>query len=391
MTRKDLYETLGVGKSATAAEIKRAYRALAKKYHPDANPGNKAAEERFKEISQAYDVLADPAKRKQYDQMKDAAFRFDPGGGARAGGGGTGSPTRTSGASGTSAICSVRTSTAGRTRGGSATGRAAARISPSRSRSRSRRRSGGASHRHHPAPGIVRRVRRRRGASRFPRVAVPRLRRGGHRLDLAGGFAFSRPCARCYGRGQLIRDPCPACGEQGVVRRHRRITVKIPPGVDNGSKIRVAGQGEPGPAGGPPGDLILVVRLGSHRFFGRKGEHIYCEVPVNFAQAALGSTIRVRTTDGTAVVKVPAGVQTGASLRLKGRGIAAAGGRRGTCSCASRSPRRATSRRRRAKRSRSSRARRDCDTEARLRRACPRAGRRPGVRSWRLNGGNRVS
>ncbi|HOE27147.1 MAG: molecular chaperone DnaJ [Candidatus Aureabacteria bacterium] len=331
MTRKDLYETLGVGKSATAAEIKRAYRALAKKYHPDANPGNKAAEERFKEISQAYDVLADPAKRKQYDQMKDAAFRFDPGGGgARAGGGGHGFSYQDFGGFGDlgDLFSSYfdRGTYARRERYGPRRGEdltfeveipfeeaiRGGRRTVTIPRQESCGACGGAGAR----PGS-------------PVSQCPDCGGAGTVSISQGGFAFSRPCARCYGRGQLIRDPCPACGGQGVVRRHRRITVKIPPGVDNGSKIRVAGQGEPGPAGGPPGDLILVVRLGSHRFFGRKGEHIYCEVPVNFAQAALGSTIRVRTTDGAAVVKVPAGVQTGASLRLKGRGIAAAGGRRG--------------------------------------------------------------
>lgn len=331
MAKKDLYEILGVGKTSTADEIKRAYRKLAKRYHPDANPGNKVAEEKFKEISQAYDVLSDPAKKKQYDQMKDAAFSFDfGGGGPRGGGGGQRFSYQDFGGFGDlgdlfSSYFDRGTHTRreryGPRRGEDITFEIEVPFEEAikggrRTISIPREEPCGACGGTGARPGS-------------PVSQCPECGGAGTVSISQGGFAFSRPCPRCYGRGQIIRDPCAACGGQGEVSRHRRITVKVPPGVDNGSKIRIAGQGEPGPAGGPPGDLILVVRLGSHRFFGRKGGDIFCEIPINFAQAALGSTLRVRTMDGAAVVKVPAGVQGGTSLRLKGRGVESGAGRKG--------------------------------------------------------------
>jgi molecular chaperone DnaJ len=329
MAKKDLYEILGVKKEAGADELKRAYRKLAKKYHPDANPGNKIAEEKFKEISQAYDVLSDPAKKKQYDQMKDAAFDFG-GGGPRGGGGGRGFSAQDFGGFGDlgDLFSSYfdRGTHARRERYGPRRGEdltfeieipfeeaiKGGRRTISIPREEPCEKCGGTG------------ARAGSSVSQCPECG------GAGTVSISqGGFAFSRPCPRCYGRGQIIQQPCPACGGQGMASHHRRITVKVPPGVDNGSKIRIAGQGEPGPAGGPPGDLILVVRLGAHHFFERKGQSIYCEIPVNFAQAALGSTLRVRTMDAAAVVKVPAGVQTGTSLRLRGRGVEGAGGQKG--------------------------------------------------------------
>ncbi|MCX6338938.1 MAG: molecular chaperone DnaJ [Candidatus Aureabacteria bacterium] len=333
MAKKDLYDILGVKKGAGAEEIKRAYRALAKKYHPDTNPGNKVAEEKFKEISQAHDVLSDPPKRKQYDQMKDAAYSFNFGPGGfdgfqKAGGkgfefgdyGGFGDigdifgsffdkgshsrrerygPRR-----GEDLTCEIEIPFEEAIKGGKKT------VTIPREESC-------------PSCGGT-------GAKAGSRVQECPECRGTGTVSIAkGGFAVSRPCPRCYGRGHIIQQPCPACDGNGTVTHQKRISVRIPPGVDNGSKIRIAGQGEPGVSGGPPGDLILIVRLGSHHFFERKGQNIYCEIPINFAQAVLGSAMRVRTMKGAAVVKIPPGVQTGTSLRLKGRGVEGAGGQRG--------------------------------------------------------------
>jgi molecular chaperone DnaJ len=333
MAKRDYYDILGVKKGASAEEIKRAYRALAKKYHPDTNPGNKVAEEKFKEISQAHDVLSDPLKRKQYDQMKDAAYSFNFGPGGfdgfqKAGGkgfsfgdyGGFGDigdifgsffdkgshyrrerygPRR-----GENLTYEIEIPFEEAIKGGKKT------VTIPREESCSS--CGGT------------------GAKAGSRVQECPECRGTGTVSIAkGGFAVSRPCPRCYGRGHIIQQPCPACNGNGTVTHQKRISVRIPPGVDNGSKIRIAGQGEPGISGAPPGDLILIVRLGSHHFFERKGQHIYCEIPINFAQAALGSTIRVRTMNGAAVVKIPPGVQTGTSLRLKGRGVEGPGGQGG--------------------------------------------------------------
>lgn len=333
MPKKDLYEILGVKKGSSADEIKRAYRALAKKYHPDANPGNKVAEERFKEISQAYDVLSDPQKRKQYDQMKDAAYSFDFGPGGFGGfqqGGGKGFSYQDFGGFGDLGdIFGSFFDKGSRYRQGRYGPRKGEDITyeieiPFEDAIKGGQRTinvpreetcvacGGSGAR----PGSKQSV-------------CPECRGAGTVSISQGGFAFSRPCPRCYGRGHIIQQPCQACNGNGTVSHQKRISVTIPPGVDNGSKIRIAGQGEPGTGGAPPGDLILIVRLGSHRFFERKGQNISCEVPVNFAQAALGSKMRVRTLDGAAMVNIPPGVQTGTSLRLKGRGVESAGGQRG--------------------------------------------------------------
>jgi molecular chaperone DnaJ len=332
MAQKDYYSILGVKKSASQEQLKKAYRNLAKKYHPDANPGDKVAEERFKEVSQAYEILSDPKKRKQYDQMKDAAFSFDfgPGGfsGFR-GGAGKGFKTAGFGLDDLGDMFSSFFDKGSRFR---------------RERYGPRRGDDLTFEIEIPFEEAIRGGRRvievpreetctscgGNGAEAGSGVNTCPECSGTGTVSIAqGGFAFSRPCPRCYGRGKVIDRPCHVCGGSGTVTQKRVISVTIPPGVDKGSRIRLAGQGGPGTAGGPPGDLILVVRLGLHLFFERKGRNVYCEVPVNFAQAALGSRMRVRTLDGTAMIKVPAGIQSGASLRLRGCGVSGPGGQRG--------------------------------------------------------------
>jgi len=337
MLHKDYYDILGVTKAASQEEIKKAYRKLAKKHHPDANPGDKVAEEKFKEISQAHDVLSDPQKRTQYDQVKEAAhsFNFSQGEGGDFFKGGTrGASFEDFGGFGDLGDLfssfydkgsHFRRERYGPRRGDDLTleievpfeeavggGQRTISIPVEESC---------------PSCGGS-------GARAGTQVSDCPDCRGTGTVSIAqGGFAFSRPCPRCYGRGHIIRQPCPTCNGNGTVNHQRRISVRIPRGVDNGSKIRIAGQGERGTPGGPPGDLILIVRLGRHHFFERKGQNIYCEIPINFAQAAMGSKMRVRTLNGAAMVRIPPGVQTGTSLRLKGRGVTAPGGQKGDMFC----------------------------------------------------------
>lgn len=322
MPQKDYYEILGVKKNAGKDEIKKVYRKLAKKYHPDTNPNDKVAEEKFKEVSQAYDVLSDSKKRKQYDRMKDAAFGYDfgPGGfqGFQQEGGRGFTYADFSGLGDIFGSFFDKGSRFRRERYGPRRGDdltfeievpfEEAIVGGQEVISVPREESCPACNGSGAQPGS--------GVSNCPEC------KGRGTISIAqGGFAFSRPCPRCYGRGKIIERPCATCHGSGTVSSQRKISVRIPSGVDNGSKIRLAGQGQPGTNGGPPGDLILVIRLGLHHFFERKGRDVYCDVPINFAQAALGSKIRVRTLDGKAMIKIPPGIQTGTSLRLKGRGV----------------------------------------------------------------------
>ncbi|MBN1503883.1 MAG: molecular chaperone DnaJ [Candidatus Eisenbacteria bacterium] len=336
-TQKDFYEILGVGESAGNDEIKKAYRRLAKKYHPDANPGSKTAEDRFKEISQAYDVLSDPQKRAQYDQMRKLGggvftgaggfqgqdFRDLFGGAARGtgfGGGGGFSYEDLGGFGGLGDLFSrlfgggVRAESYGPQRGEDINleleipfeeavngGRTTIAIQKDES-----------------CP-----VCRGTGARPGSKTTVcPECGGRGSVSFSQGGFAVSRPCPRCLGRGVLGGEPCEACGGRGTVRKSRKYAVRIPPGAGTGDKIRLRGQGEPGVSGGPPGDIVIQFRVGPHSFFQRKGVNIYCTVPLNIAQAVLGTKVRVKTIDGRRVeLKVPAGVQNGATFRLKGMGL----------------------------------------------------------------------
>jgi molecular chaperone DnaJ len=330
---KDYYKALGVTKDATAAEIKKVYRKLARELHPDKNPGDAKAEARFKEVSEAYDVLSDPAKRKEYDEARSlfgagrfAGFpggggggrtsaRFDMSdffGGGGGGGGGLGDLfdgmfRQSSGGSGT------RRGTAGPQRGMDVNAEVnisfeqavrGSTLPLSLSTPGSCRTCGGLGSR----PGTA------------PR-RCPNCSGTGFVSRNQGAFGFSEPCVECRGTGQLIDDPCPDCAGSGVTSQLRTITVRIPAGVRDGAKVRVAGKGTPGRNGAPAGDLFVVVHVGSHRLFGRSGDDLTITVPITFTEAALGTTLRVPTLDGSVALKIAPGTPSGRTLRVRGRGV----------------------------------------------------------------------
>ena len=336
MSKKDYYEVLGVKKDASADEIKKSYRSLAKKYHPDKNPNDKVAEEHFKEIQEAYDVLGDPQKRAEYDQLRDAerrGFSFRDMGDifsrGRRGNTRTGSGFGFEDLGGLGDLFSrffdrgerVRSSRYGPTRGNDIT----IELDVPFENAVSGWDTIVTVPREEDCPTC-------RGTGAHPGTSTqtcPECSGTGTVQSVQGGFALSRPCPRCYGRGTIIEVPCKTCEGRGQVQQTRRISVKIPPGVDDGMKIRVPGQGEAGVAGGPRGDLYIIPRIMGHRFFRREGDNIYCDVTIDFTQAILGVTLMVSTIDGRVRLKIPAGTQPGALLRLKERGIKKRDGNRG--------------------------------------------------------------
>jgi molecular chaperone DnaJ len=300
------YETLGVPKNAPADEIKKAYRKLVRQYHPDRNPGDAAAEERFKDVQAAYDLLSDPERRRQYDTFGAAGARGPAGGGFSAGdfdfgdlfgglfgrGRAQGGPVPERGAdletevrlsfedalNGAQVRVPVETDTACHTCGGSGA-----------------------------RPGTA------------PKIC-PQCNGRGVVSESQGFFALSQPCPRCRGNGTVIEEPCPTCRGTGRERTTKRYSVKIKPGVSDGTRIRLAGKGEPGRNGGPPGDLYVVTRVTPSPLYERRGADLVLDVPVTYPEAALGATVEVPTPDGPVSLKVPPGSQDGKLLRLRGRG-----------------------------------------------------------------------
>jgi molecular chaperone DnaJ len=337
---KDFYAELGVSSSASAEEIKKSYRKLARELHPDANPGDAKAEARFKSVSEAYGVLSDPEKRKQYDEARSLfAGGFRPGAGGFGGPGGFdlgdlfgaagGAP---GGAGGISdllgGLFANRGPGAGRTAGATRPRRGAdveteVRIDfteavrgatvPLRLSSPATCGSCGGS-------GAR--------AGTAPRTC-PTCGGAGLVTRSQGAFAFSEPCRDCRGAGQIVDDPCPECGGQGVSARTRTLTMRIPAGVADGQRIRLAGQGEPGRHGAPAGDLYVLVHVTPHPVFGRSGDDLTITVPVSFPELVMGATLTVPTLDGTVSVKVPPGTPNGRILRVPGKGIPARQGRPG--------------------------------------------------------------
>lgn len=322
--KRDYYEILGVGRDVTADDLKKAYRKLAVKYHPDKNPGDKAAEEKFKELGEAYDVLSDPDKRAAYDRFGHAAFA-QGGGAPRGGGGGFHDPFDIfrevfGGGGGGGGIFEQFF-------GGGGNGRDA----------QSRQR--GSDLRYdmqitleEAATGAEKEIDvakleactgcKGTGAESGSRVVTCQTCGGrGQVVSSRGFFQVSQTCPRCRGTGQSVERPCPKCRGEGRAEQTTRIKLKIPAGIEDGSRLRSTGNGEAGIRGGPRGDLYVVVHVKEHEFFERDGENLYCEVAVNFATAALGGEVKVPTFEGAAVLKIPAGTQSGTVFKLRGKGM----------------------------------------------------------------------
>lgn len=332
---KDFYSVLGVSDKATSDEIKKSYRKLAKQYHPDANPDNPAAAERFKEVGEAYSVLSDPDKRAQYDRMrKFGSFGFR-GGRATSSRPGQSPPPGGGGFSfdDLGGLGDIFSSIFDRGRKepdappeGPQKGRDVEYAVDISFQTAVR---GGKISIQVP---ISEECATCSGSGAAPGSQTVRCRECGGSGTVSfgqGGFAVSRPCPACFGRGTVPQTPCTACGGSGTVRQTRKIQVTVPTGVESGSKVRLSGQGERGSGGGVPGDLIITFRVKDHRFFRREGVDIHVTIPINFVQATLGSKIRVKTVQGSKVVlRIPAGTQSGTKFRIRGQGITK-GGRTG--------------------------------------------------------------
>ena len=309
---KGLYDVLGVSKNASADEIKKAYRKLARLYHPDRNPGDKEAEQRFKEVQAAYDVLKDPDKRKKYDAFGNGT-PFGGGAGAQGFriedfdlgdlgdifggifGGGRTQTRRERGQRGADVEAVVNLSFEDSLKGVSVQVPVELDVSCSR--------CGGSGAKPGTAPAIC-----------------PECNGRGVRAENQGFFALSQPCPRCRGNGTVIDDPCPQCRGSGRERRTKRYSVKIPAGARDGTRIRLKGKGEAGTGGAPAGDLFVVTRVADSPLYERRGSDLIVDVPISFADAALGASVDVPTPEGPVSLKVPAGSEDAKLLRIRGRG-----------------------------------------------------------------------
>lgn len=311
----DLYETLGVDRGAGADEIRKAYRKLARKYHPDANPDDPKAEERFKEVSHAHDVLSDPDKRREYDERLRFGGRMPPNGG---GGFGEGA----GGFSGDFAdiFSSIFRGARGARTAQEPMARRGADVEVEVSLSFDQAMSGAQVPVSVETPVACADC----GGSGAKPGTSPRLcpecKGRGVRGRDGGAFAFSEPCPRCGGNGTVIDDPCPTCRGSGNTTTRSQIKVKIPAGVKDGTRIRLKGKGQAGVRGGPAGDLEVVTRVAPSRLFERQGDDLVINVPVTFAEAALGAQVEVPTLEGRVKLKVPAGSADGRQLRIPGKG-----------------------------------------------------------------------
>ncbi len=323
--KKDYYELLEVSKNATADELKKAYRNLAKKFHPDANPNNKEAEEKFKEINEAYEALSDPQKRAAYDQFGHAGVGMGgPGSGGYGGGGGFRPQDYGNAADFEDIFGDVFSNFFGG--------------DPRANRSRSQAQEGDDLRYdlnltfEEAAFGIAKEIKIKKMATcetchgsgakaGSGRVVCTTCRGTGQIRTSQGFFTIARTCTRCGGQGEMPGSPCPSCHGQGRTERERTVSVKVPPGVDEGSRLRLRGEGEAGLNGGPAGSLYIFLHVEAHEFFERDGSDLHCEIPISFVQAALGSEIEVPTLEGAVKMKIPAGTQTGKVFRLKEKGL----------------------------------------------------------------------
>ncbi|MBK9606252.1 MAG: molecular chaperone DnaJ [Betaproteobacteria bacterium] len=317
MAKRDYYQTLGVNRDATDEDIKKSYRKLAMKFHPDRNPDNKESEEKFKEAKEAYEVLADAKKRAAYDQFGHAGVDQTVGGGAGAGAGFGGFAD---------AFGDIFGDLFGGARGGGG-GRGGNGVYR------------GADLRYNLEISLEDAARGTEAKIRIPTMEACEPCHGtgakpgtkpvtcttcnGHgQVRVSQGFfSIQQTCSECHGTGKMIADPCRTCHGAGRVKNHKTLSVKIPQGVDQDDRIRLAGEGEPGVNGGPAGDLYVVMNLKPHPVFQREAADLHCEMPISFATAALGGSVEIPTLEGKAQIKIPAETQSGQTFRLKNKGI----------------------------------------------------------------------
>jgi molecular chaperone DnaJ len=329
---KDFYAVLGVPASATQDEIKKQYRKLAKRYHPDANQGDPKAAERFKEISEAYNVLGDPEKRKQYDEMRRlGAFA---GFGGRAGGAGAGArgPAGAGGIrfeefdiGGLGGLGDLFASMFGGARPGAGRARGPERGQSVEATVEIPFRVAALGGKVPVELEVTEECPTCRGSGAAPGASFrtcPECNGRGMISFGHGGFAVNRPCPMCLGRGQVPTERCPTCHGTGETRVRRTVNITVPPGTDTGTRVRLSGQGGRGASGGPPGDLIITFQVQPDRFFRREGLDLIATIPLNIAQATLGSKVSVRTLDGRKVtIRIPPGTPSGKRFRVRGQGI----------------------------------------------------------------------
>lgn len=337
---KDFYSVLGVSSSASQDEIKKAYRKLAKQYHPDANANDPKAAERFKEISEANNVLGDSEKRKQYDEMRRLGA-FEGFSGARGGAGGGFSGGRPGGGPGAGGfdfsnvdigglgglgdLFSSIFNQSGRSTGTGGRGRVPERGQSVETQVEVPFRTAVAGGKIPVTLEVTEECQTCHGSGAAPGASMkicPECSGRGTVSFGQGGFAVNRPCPVCLGRGQVPSQPCPTCKGSGEVRTRKKVMITVPPGSDSGSKVRLKGQGGRGANGGPPGDLIVEFVIHPDRFFKREGLDLIASVPLNIAQATLGSRISVRTIDDKKVaIRIPPGTPSGKRFRVRGQGI----------------------------------------------------------------------
>lgn len=314
MSKRDYYEILGVAKDSSEKEIKKAYRRVAMKFHPDRNPDDKNAEEKFKEASEAYEILSDSQKRTAYDQYGHDAVSGNAGAGGFGGGAGN--------------FSDIFGDVFGDIFGGGGGGGG-----------RSRGPARGSDLRYNLDIDLEEAVKGTEVKIRIPTLAAcgtcdgSGAKKGSSPVTCTtcggvgqvrmqqGFFSVQQTCPNCRGKGKMISDPCNTCHGEGRVEETKTLSVKVPPGVDVGDRIRLGGEGEAGPDGGPAGDLFVQINVREHKIFQRDGKHLYCEVPISIVDAALGGELEVPTLEGRVKLKIPEETQTGKLFRLRGKGV----------------------------------------------------------------------
>ena len=320
--KRDYYEILGVQRNASAEELKKSYRKLAIQFHPDKNPGDKKAEDKFKELSEAYETLSDDKKRRMYDQFGHAASNMGGGGGGPFGGGGPGGAD----------FGDIFGDIFGDLFGGGGQGRGRGGRGARRGRAGSDLETQVDITFEEAFKGVEKVITLNKrsecetchgsGAKPGTQPETCKVCAGRGEVTFQQGFfAVSRPCTHCHGTGQIIPSPCTTCRGAGKVKKTSQLSVTIPAGIDTGQRLKLTNEGEPGDHGGPSGDLYIVINVLDHDFFKRDGAEVICDVPITFVHAALGAEIDVPTLDGKVAMKIPAGTQSHKVFRLKGKGL----------------------------------------------------------------------